>query len=294
MSSLRSRVLASVLVLAAAGMIALAAVTYAEQRSFLESRADQQAQSAVGGLSQLLDQAGLRPAGYVPGEQQDHDSPAGPGDRPAHGGPVNLPPGTYGQRREASGHVIGSKQIKYSPSEPALATPRLPAEVPMGTLLTVGSHGSGGLRVPRLRTARPGGPGHHGRGRAADRSRLDPASPAARRGARDRGRAARPGRVRLVRRPPRSAPAEPHRGHGRSDRRRRSLPPRQPGDPEDGGRPARHCAQRDARPPRAGLRGPHRQRRAPAAVPRRRLARAPHAPGLDPWLRGALPDGCDT
>ena len=47
MSSLRARVLASVLALAAAGMIAVAAVTYAEQRSFLYSRVDQQARSAV-------------------------------------------------------------------------------------------------------------------------------------------------------------------------------------------------------------------------------------------------------
>ncbi len=147
MSSLRSRVLASVLVLAAAGMIALAAVTYAEQRSFLESRANQQARVAVDGLSQLLDEAGLRPADY-PFVGPGHVGPlGGPGGGPGHhGGPVSLPPGTFGQRREASGRVLGSRQIRYSPSEPALATPKLPAQVPVNTLLTVGSHGSSGLR----------------------------------------------------------------------------------------------------------------------------------------------------
>jgi two-component system, OmpR family, sensor kinase len=146
MSSLRSRVLASVLLLAAAGMIALAAVTYAEQRSFLESRADQQAQSAVDGLSQLLDQAGLRPAGFPPaGPQAGHGGFAGPGGGPGgHGGPVSLPPGTYGQRREASGHVLGSRQFSYSPNETALSPPKLPAHVPLNTLLTVGSRSSGG------------------------------------------------------------------------------------------------------------------------------------------------------
>src|SRR5205823_3073949 len=46
MASLRTRLLVSVLLLAAAGLIALAAVTYAEQRSFLEGRVDQQADGA--------------------------------------------------------------------------------------------------------------------------------------------------------------------------------------------------------------------------------------------------------
>ena len=74
----------------------------------------------------------------------------------------------------------------------------------------------------------------------------------------------------------------------RPDRRRRPLAARQPGDPEDRGRTARARAERDARPARAGVRGAHGQRRAPAPVPRRRLARAAHAARLDPRLRRAL------
>ena len=143
MSSLRARVLASVLVLAAAGMIALAAVTYAEQRSFLESRADQQARSAVGAVSQLLDAAGYRPAGPPPGGVL-HDHFAGPGGGP--GGQVNLPPGTCGQRREANGEVLGSRCVRYASTESVSATPKLPRSIPVNTLLTVGSNGSSGLQ----------------------------------------------------------------------------------------------------------------------------------------------------
>ena len=59
MSSLRARVIASVLLLAAAGLIALAAVTYAEQRSFLEGQVDQQVKAAVPAMDQLLDSKGF-------------------------------------------------------------------------------------------------------------------------------------------------------------------------------------------------------------------------------------------
>jgi two-component system, OmpR family, sensor kinase len=41
--SLRARLMAGLLVLAAAGLVTLGAVTYTEQRSFLYDRADQQA-----------------------------------------------------------------------------------------------------------------------------------------------------------------------------------------------------------------------------------------------------------
>jgi two-component system, OmpR family, sensor kinase len=146
MASLRARVLVSVVALAAAGMVALAAVTYAEQHSFLESRADQQARSAVGALSQVLDNAGFRPGGAgtqgLPG-----GGGLGPQGDPEHRQPqVSLPPGTYGQRRDSTGKVLGARQFKYSSSESLPAQPKLPATIPLQTLLTVGSTGSGGLR----------------------------------------------------------------------------------------------------------------------------------------------------
>ena len=46
MASLRARLLASVLVLSAVGLLLLGAVTYFEQRSFLLKRVDQQARAA--------------------------------------------------------------------------------------------------------------------------------------------------------------------------------------------------------------------------------------------------------
>ena len=63
---------------------------------------------------------------------------------PATAGPTsNLPPGTYGQRRDASGKVLGHVLITYGQSAPA--TPRIPTKVPIGSLFTVGSVGSSGL-----------------------------------------------------------------------------------------------------------------------------------------------------
>ncbi len=148
MSSLRTRLLAGVLVVAAAGLVLLGVVTYAEQRSFLEGRVDQEARASVLALSQALDSAGFRPTEEpgtglgAPGE--------GLGRGPGHGpggprGAVNLPPGTYGQRRDGSGAVLGHVLIRYSPSESVPAAPAIPARVPLERLLTVGSNGSSGL-----------------------------------------------------------------------------------------------------------------------------------------------------
>jgi two-component system, OmpR family, sensor kinase len=144
MASLRARVLASVLLLAAAGLVALGAVTYAEQRSFLLGRIDQELRGAGPALSQALDSAGFKPADANPlpdGSPGDEK----PGEQRAPGAPnLNLPPGTYGQRRDASGKVLGHVLITYG--QPAPATPRIPASVPVGKLFTVGSAGSSGLR----------------------------------------------------------------------------------------------------------------------------------------------------
>jgi two-component system OmpR family sensor kinase len=147
MASLRSRVLASVLVLSAAGLIALAAVTYAEQRSFLLGRIDQQARGAAPALSSALDRAGYRPPAAFPGPADggglNGHGPPGARHGPDGAGP-NLPPGTYGQRRDASGRVLGHVFITYGQTPPP--APRIPAHVPLGRPFTVGSEGSSGLR----------------------------------------------------------------------------------------------------------------------------------------------------
>jgi two-component system, OmpR family, sensor kinase len=148
MASLRTRVLASVLLLSAAGLVLLAAVTYAEQRSFLQERVDQEVRASGPALSQALDNAGLRPSSN--GQLSAGSSPAGrsglPRVGPRGGGPnLNLPPGTYGQRRNAQGKVLGNPiLITYGQAAPA--APRIPAQLPIGKLFTVGSVGSSGLR----------------------------------------------------------------------------------------------------------------------------------------------------
>ena len=148
MASLRARVLVSVLALSAAGLVLLAAVTYAEQRSFLLNRVDQQLKGAGPALSFALDNAGFGPAGAArPAAGTSPRNGTGQGNRggPPGGGPnLNLPPGTYGQRRDATGKVLGHILITYGQAAPAL--PRIPATVPIGKLFTVGSVGSSGLR----------------------------------------------------------------------------------------------------------------------------------------------------
>jgi len=165
MASLRARLLAGLLVLAAIGLVVLAGVTYAEQRSFLEHRVNQQARSAVDVMSRILDSRGFGPAprAFGDGRGDDRFGPGpgapggrglGPGGGPGPGGlGVFPPPGTYGQRRDASGKVLGHEVIGYG--QTALPAPKLPAHPPLGQLITVGSKGSGGLRYRVLARADP-------------------------------------------------------------------------------------------------------------------------------------------
>jgi len=156
MASLRARVLASVLVLAAAGLVALAAVTYAEQSSFLYGRIDQELRGAGPALSQALDHAGFRPT-EPGGLSGGSNSPSEENEPSRRGGPgrpnLNLPPGTYGQRRDASGKVLGHVLITYGQSAPA--APRIPTKVPINKLFTVGSVGSSGMRYRAFATHDP-------------------------------------------------------------------------------------------------------------------------------------------
>jgi two-component system OmpR family sensor kinase len=140
MASLRARVLASVLLLSAAGLVALALVTYTEQRSFLEGRLNQEVRGAGPSVSRALDNEGFTP----PDDANDNPASDAAGSQHARGhpgGPINLPPGTYGQRREASGHVIGSLDFNYN-SESHPPAPKLPTHIALNRLITVSSVGS--------------------------------------------------------------------------------------------------------------------------------------------------------
>jgi two-component system, OmpR family, sensor kinase len=130
--SLRARLVTGLLVLATVGLVALALVTYLEQRSFLRQRVDQQLAAAQGVIDHSLDQQGA----IVSGSQQEPPLRSAPR--------VNLPPGTFGQRRDPSGKVVG-KNIVLSYGEKALPPPKLPARIPVGKAITVGAAGGSGL-----------------------------------------------------------------------------------------------------------------------------------------------------
>jgi two-component system OmpR family sensor kinase len=139
MQSLRARLVAGLLVLTAVGLVIAATVTYVEQRSFLLDRVDEQASAAAPAMAHQLDESGFKPAG-----DRDHFGPGGGrggGPRPEN---VNLPPGTYGQRRTADGRVLGSTRISYGQSLPA--APKIPAQLTVGEAITVDSVKSGGPR----------------------------------------------------------------------------------------------------------------------------------------------------
>ena len=153
--SLRARLIMGLLALAALGLVVAGSVTYAEQRSFLQERVDRQARAALPAVSRALAIRGAN----VPGFDHESGFPGGafgerraiaPADRgapPPGRGPdaadVNLPPGTYGQRRDADGKALGSVVLTYGQTAPA--APDLPRDMPAGRVITVGSVGGSGL-----------------------------------------------------------------------------------------------------------------------------------------------------
>ncbi len=135
MVSLRARLLAGLLVLAAIGLLTLGGVTYAEQRAFLIDRVDQQLHAARGPISAVLD-------GRVPLRPDDHDG------RPGRGGPgFGLPPGTYGELRDAQGNVLASTRVHRYSGDHTSPRPLLPKQIPVDRVLDVA--GTGGIESYR-------------------------------------------------------------------------------------------------------------------------------------------------
>jgi two-component system, OmpR family, sensor kinase len=125
--TLRSRLVAALLVVATAGLLTLGGITYAEQRSFLYSRVDDQAQAAVGAVGRFPDGAG----------DAAHPAP-GPD---AHG--TGLPLGTYGEQRDGSGRVTSARFLGEGLLDASdLVAPELPRNVPLGGFETISSHGA--------------------------------------------------------------------------------------------------------------------------------------------------------
>ncbi|MEA2492573.1 MAG: two-component system, OmpR family, sensor kinase, partial [Thermoleophilaceae bacterium] len=142
MQSLRARLVAGLLALTAVGLLIAAIITYVEQRSFQLQRVDEQAVAAAPALAHQLDESGVR-------APHKNGLAGGPGGGPG-GGPrpenVNLPPGTYGQRRTAGGQVLGHTVISYGQALPA--APKIPSHLKVGSFITVDSVKAG---EPRYR-----------------------------------------------------------------------------------------------------------------------------------------------
>ncbi|MBN1530805.1 MAG: HAMP domain-containing histidine kinase [Thermoleophilaceae bacterium] len=137
--SLRARLILTLLALSAAGLVVLAAVTYASQRSFQLERVDDQTRAAEPAVGRALaEENGTTP-----------DRERGPGGRdPAA---ANLPPGTYGVHLDAAGSPVGDPvTLSYDATE--FPAPDLPGDLEPGAITTVDAV-SGDLQY-RVRAAR--------------------------------------------------------------------------------------------------------------------------------------------
>jgi two-component system, OmpR family, sensor kinase len=137
-SSLRARLLAGLLALTFTGMLIAGGVTYAEQRSFLYQRVDEQTRDAPFVLGRALDGAA----------RDDGPRPGGPGGD----GPLGPPAGTYGELRTASGTTHTTLPV----GQGITAKPDLPEHIPLDRLFTV-SGKDGRYRVLAQRDPRTGG-----------------------------------------------------------------------------------------------------------------------------------------
>jgi two-component system, OmpR family, sensor kinase len=132
MASLRTRLLAAVLAIAAAGLLLLGGITYFGQRSFLLDRLDDQIAHAPPAAADALGTGGARPP------QGGGPPPGGRGAGPGSG----LPPGTYVEHRDADGDVVDSQVFDYG--QDITADPALPADIPLRRTFTVdGENGDG-------------------------------------------------------------------------------------------------------------------------------------------------------
>jgi len=157
MASLRARLLAAVLVLAAIGLLLVGAVTYAEQRSFLLDRVDQQVRDAPFAGARALAQNGVGPSVPDPDRDGDHRGRGPHGGPPPGGGPRVLPEGTYVERRNASGRPIGHGTVAYG--QDLTSDPALPARMPLGRLMTVDGGDGDNTRYRALAEPDPSGSG---------------------------------------------------------------------------------------------------------------------------------------
>jgi two-component system OmpR family sensor kinase len=137
--SLRARLIAVLLAVAAAGLLLLAGITYAVLRSYELQRLEDQARAAVPVVERVLEGDDLGPG---PGPRGDDQR----GPRPG----FSLLQGTYGQRRDAAGNVTASQAIDFGGE--ASSEPELPADLRPGDSVTVPAK-QGELRYLAVATA---------------------------------------------------------------------------------------------------------------------------------------------
>jgi two-component system OmpR family sensor kinase len=137
--SLRTRLVAGLLALAAVGLVLLAGVTYYEQRHFLYDRVDQQAKAAT---SRMPEDGAAPPRGVPFGYQGGALPPAGrgrPGDGDDHS-PAGPAGGTITFQQSASGTTSGETCLSTCYST---TLPTLPKELAAGTITTIKASNTG-------------------------------------------------------------------------------------------------------------------------------------------------------
>jgi two-component system OmpR family sensor kinase len=147
--SLRARLILGLLVLAAAGLITLAAITYADQRSFLLHQVDQEAQSGVRFIDRWFDCHNANVSGYPP-PLIDCGGPFG-GSAPE----VTLPAGSWGYRYDGKGNQLYHAPVTYQQpngSYKVFPAPTLPGSIPVDHAITVGSRAGVAFRLLAQRT----------------------------------------------------------------------------------------------------------------------------------------------
>jgi len=144
MHSLRARLVAGLLALAAVGLLVLGGITYAEQRSFLIDRVDQQLHAAIRPVSAALDFR-MGPTQPRPPARVEPGAPGYDGGGPGFG----LPEGTYGEHRDVRGTVESTTvQEGYGEPEEVSERPTLPAGLPLGKPTTVAGGDYRALALP--------------------------------------------------------------------------------------------------------------------------------------------------
>jgi two-component system, OmpR family, sensor kinase len=162
--SLRARLIIGVVALTTVGLLVAGGVTYAQLRSSLFQRADQQADAALQVVGSAFATRGVGTVDSRPADPDDHgrpgalDQPRPDGGR-GRGGPGDrgLSSAVYGQSRDAAGHVLGHVTPGLPAGETAPAAPRLPARMHAGERRTVGSQGGGDLRYRTIAATNPAG-----------------------------------------------------------------------------------------------------------------------------------------